>query len=39
MLFVPLRNAMTTVTQKLAERPRDLVFAPEHSLLANLRHE
>lgn len=39
MVFVPVKKAEQTVTQILPVRPRNVIFAPNHSLLANVRRE
>lgn len=37
--FVVIRNDEQTTTQMLPAQPRNVVFAPNHSLLANIRKE
>jgi hypothetical protein len=39
MMFVPVNSAEQTVSQSIDARPRAVVFAPDHSLLANIRRE
>jgi len=37
--FIPIRKNEETVTQELPAVPRKVVFAPDHSLLANIKRE
>jgi hypothetical protein len=39
IFFMPIRKNEETVSQELPSVPRKVVFAPEHSLLANIRRE
>jgi aminopeptidase N len=39
VFFIPIRQNEQTVTQDLPAVPRNVVFAPDHSLLANIRRE
>jgi hypothetical protein len=39
IVFVMMRNAETSVTTTVPTRPRNVVFAPNHALLANIRRE
>jgi len=39
VFFMPIRKDEQTVTQELSSVPHKVVFAPEHSLLANIRRE
>jgi aminopeptidase N len=39
MVLVPVKKAEQTVTRILPGPPRNVIFAPNHSLLANVRRE
>jgi hypothetical protein len=39
VFFIQISKNEQTITQELASAPRNVVFAPEHSLLANIRRE
>jgi hypothetical protein len=39
VFFIQIKQNEQTITQELATVPRNVVFAPEHSLLANIRRE
>ena len=39
VFFIPIRQNEQTATQELPAVPRSVVFAPDHSLLANIRRE
>jgi aminopeptidase N len=38
-IFMPIRKNEETMSQDLPAAPKKVIFAPEHSLLANIRRE
>ena len=39
IMFMQIRQNEETLTQELKSVPRKIIFAPDHSLLANIRRE
>ena len=39
MIFIPNKQAKESITRKLPAKPKNIVFAPEYSLLASVRKD